>query len=300
MHGIGQIKSQAGKVLRLAEGNGTLTVGTEVRGIARAGRKIKTALLTPGKNTWQRYESKYLVDEELALRLRRYCQRRMEFDPYSVNRPNFAYPIQSYYFDTPGQDILRSVLEQHADRLKLRVRTYRAMTAKADSLPAFFEIKRKIMGIIHKKRVQVPREETDRLMWEDAWTWSDPSGSASVRASDLEAFLRLRCQMNAKPVIGVFYTREAYESPSDGVRISFDRNLHYSLWEVRDGKIREMWWPVPIRGVIFEIKFKNTYPSWIREMVGTSDLVREGVCKFLMCIQASRGIDPNRQATRMS
>ncbi len=276
------------------------TVGTDVRGIARAGRKTKTALIAPSKNTWQRYEVKYLIDDVLALRLRRYCQRRMEFDPYSANRPNFEYPIHSYYFDTPGEDILRSVLEQHIDRLKLRVRTYRTMTAKADGLPAYFEIKRKIMGIVHKKRVQVPREDTDRLLWKDGWAWSDSSGSASVQASDLEAFLRLRCQMEAKPVIGVFYTREAYESPNDGVRISFDRNLHYGLFEKRDSKVREMWWPVPIRGVIFEIKFKNTYPSWIREVVGNCDLMREGVCKFLMCTQASRGIDPNRQATRMS
>jgi hypothetical protein len=174
------------------------------------------------------------------------------------------------------------------------------MTARPDGLPAYFEIKRKIMGIIHKKRVQVPREDTDRLLWKDGWAWADSSGSASVYASDLESFLRLRCQMNATPVVGVHYMREAYESPSDGVRISFDRGLHYSVFDVRDGQPREMWWQVPLRGVIFEIKFKNTYPSWIREVIGNGDLTRDGVCKFLLCMQASRGMNPNRHSTRMS
>jgi hypothetical protein len=50
--------------------------------------------------------------------------------------------------------------------------------------------------------------------------------------------------------------------------------------------------------VILEIKFTNTFPFWIRDIIHRSELARRGVCKFLMCSQAARGMDLNMSADR--
>jgi hypothetical protein len=85
----------------------------------------------------------------------------------------------------------------------------------------------------------------------------------------------------------VFYLREAFEEIGiNRVRITFDRSLHYGLFSQDDPR-REMWWPVNMGGVILEIKFTDTYPSWLSDLVHRSDLQRRGICKYAMCSQGA-------------
>ncbi|MFH1110602.1 MAG: polyphosphate polymerase domain-containing protein [Planctomycetota bacterium] len=238
--------------------------------------------------TWQRFECKYFIDEARAAWIRGFCLEHLQPDPHSLGRPGFEYPISSLYLDSPDERCLRGTLERQPIRAKLRIRTYKHFHEPSEDLPSFLEIKRKRFGVVHKTRALVPRDVADRLTWNPTswtpgWAGADPEAVANTNE-----FLSVRSQIHAEPIVGVYYTRQAYESGTgDRVRISLDRNLHYGLIPRPGSGEHELWWPVELPHVILEIKFTNTFPFWVADLVRIGNISRRGVCKLVLCSRAA-------------
>lgn len=236
---------------------------------------------------WHRYEAKYFVREEKAQRIRAFCRANLPLDAYCVGQPDDQYPIHSVYLDSPDQLFLRGTLDKHAVRAKLRVRTYRHASMPAGDRPAFFEIKRKSHGVIFKTRAKVDGLLADTVLQSDCAAVFEPAGGDGVTRANLNEFLHLRHRVRANPMVGVYYTREAYQSDSaDRVRISFDRNLHCGLLAHPRSRECSMWWPIRLDGVIVEIKFTNTFPFWLLDLIHRGEIERRGVCKYQYCAEA--------------
>lgn len=183
---------------------------------------------------------------------------------------------------------MKSVIERHVNRYKLRVRTYRSHRRSAAESPAFFEIKRKSYGIIRKTRASVSSETADLVLWNGYGVFGGSGEGEVPSPRELNEFLQLRSRIRAKPVVGVAYTREAYEKNSlDRVRITLDRDLHYGLLAPPGNGQQEMWWPAKTEGVILEVKFTNTYPFWVADMLRRVEVLRRGICKYVICSRAA-------------
>lgn len=236
-----------------------------------------------------RYEVKYFIDEVRAAWIQSFCRSNLPPDPHSAERANGQYPIYTIYLDSLNQHCLRGTLERREDRVKLRVRTYSGFDDSQAELPAYFEIKRKKKGVVYKTRAATPRKLADQLLWNGDGAHDATDMVSGKSGERLNQFLELRARIGAKPTVGVFYTREAYESTTaDRVRISLDRNLHYGLLDHKGTWTRAMWWPVKLNWVILEIKFTTSYPFWIEELVRQGEITRRGICKFVMCSRAAR------------
>lgn len=240
---------------------------------------------------WQRYECKYYVDETRAAWIRAFCRDQMRPDPYSVGRPEFQYPITSIYLDSPDEHCLRGTLERQPIRAKLRVRTYKHPNEPYGELPSFLEIKRKRYGIVHKTRAFVPRAVADELTW-DPPGWTDGwDGAREEMVANANEFLSVRSEIGARPTVGVFYTREAYEScTADRVRISLDRNLQCGIVSPPSSGEPELWWSVELPYVILEIKFTNSFPGWVRDLVRIGNISQRGICKLVLCSRAAHTV----------
>lgn len=235
---------------------------------------------------WLRYEVKYLISERKAAEVSRCCRDQMPPDPNSVQAPGSQYPVLSIYLDSPRRDLMRHTLEKHSNRYKLRVRTYRAPREPQDGLPMFFEVKQRIDTVIRKTRARLEGGLGEALLWNDL---AEPGGNGfdDATRAGLDEFLSRRRQIAARPVVGVYYTREAYEASSaDRVRITLDRNLCFGLLTPGASGNGAMWSPTDPGGVILEIKFTNTYPAWVMHMLHRLELLRCGVCKYVICCRA--------------
>lgn len=243
---------------------------------------------------WQRYEVKYLVSEAQAAEIGRFCRDHLPPDPHSSYEAGCEYPILSTYLDSPARDLLRHTLLKQMNRYKLRMRTYRHCDEPPDALPAYFEVKRKVNGMVHKTRARIEPPAAETLLWTGHALSNGGDTRDVATLTNVNEFQQLRSQIRAKPVIGVLYRREAYEGISaERIRITLDRDLHCGLLAPPGSGQRDMWWPADPGGVIVEVKFTDSYPFWVADMLRRVEVLRRGVCKYVICSRAA-GVCPNQ------
>ena len=241
----------------------------------------------------RRFESKYLVDENRAQRIRDYIRPFMELDRFAAARNLHKYPVCSLYLDSSDLELCRKTLHGHKNRYKLRVRTY----SDDPDDPLFFEVKRRVDGMVIKARAQISRAQGDAILAGRIPRADQFTPDLFARINEFSA---LSQTTRAKPVLRVKYQREAYESTGPNhVRITFDTQLRHAvtpLYEVsHDGP---GWCATPVPGTILEIKFNQSFPSWITSLIQTFDLQKLSVAKY--CLSMTRAIDDGRYHHQMA
>lgn len=225
-----------------------------------------------------RFELKYLVTEETALRVRDFVLCYLGMDEYSVGKPNYSYPVHSLYLDSKSLAIYWRTINGDKNRYKLRLRYY----SEKPGTPVFFEIKRRMKDIIQKQRGGVHQESVQKVL---TGQFPDPSDMMSQSPQSLGAihqFQLLMMQLHAIPMTHIFYMREAYVSDDDEVRVTMDRDVF--IEPNPTGRIKTvMQDPVhAYRGlVILELKFTNRHPNWFRELVRVAGTMQTGAAKYV-------------------
>lgn len=228
----------------------------------------------------QRFELKYLIEEERALRIRPFVQQHLVLDPFGVNKPNLSYPVHSLYLDSESLESYWHTVNGNTNRFKLRLRYY---DDRPDS-PCFFEIKRRANTVILKERGGVRKSVVPALL---AGNLAGPEHLLSPHSvPDLMAvrhFQELMLKMNAQPCLHVAYLREAYEAEGDNsARVTFDRQVFCApngepTLRVASDDVRGPFGAT----VILELKFTDRFPAWFRELVQRFNCVLAGAAKYV-------------------
>jgi len=230
----------------------------------------------------QRFELKYLITEETALYVRSFVRQHLDFDEYSVGKPDYSYPVHSLYIDSRDLKLYWSTINGDKNRFKLRLRYY---STHADS-PVFFEIKRRVNNCIMKQRGGVKQDCVHLLL---KGHLPQPEHLVSKNPNSLVAlqnFCEQAHQLRATPRVHIFYMREAYVSEDDNVRVTLDRkvygeaNLNYSIKTEMENPA--LTFP---NQVILELKFTNRFPDWFRELVRVFGVMQCGAAKYCECVQ---------------
>jgi hypothetical protein len=226
----------------------------------------------------QRFELKYLVNEEVALAMRDFVRSYLVLDEFAARSSTLAYPNHSLYLDSIDLRLYWDVVNGNKNRHKLRLRFYDDNPAA----PVFFEIKRRSDSAILKERGAVRREAVPSLL---AGQFPEPCHLVSQQPHQLAAlrhFSRLMRASGAALKTHVYYQREAWTSPLDNsVRVTFDRDVRINphFEPVITTKMAN-----PIRPwdqqVILELKFTTRFPNWFFEMVRLFNVTQCGVAKY--------------------
>jgi hypothetical protein len=237
---------------------------------------------------FERFELKYWVPEDVARQVTEFASPYMKIDAFS--EPGIGQVNTSLYLDTPDLMFARLHMDGSPNRFKLRVRRY----GDPPSGPGFFEIKRKVKAVILKKRAVLPWEAGVELL-----AGSFAPLSCVTRESErknLESFLYLLTLYGAEPKVLIRAYREAYAAndPEEDVRITFDRRIVYQPAAGLEMQPSNRCW-IPLdrfvehgfhgRRVMCELKFRNTAPLWMSELVHRLDLWRVGYSKYITAIQ---------------
>jgi hypothetical protein len=231
----------------------------------------------------QRFELKYLIDEDTALRVRDFVRCHLDMDEYSVGRPNFSYPVHSLYVDSDDLRTYWDTVNGNKNRFKLRLRFY---SANPDA-PVFFEIKRRMNNIIMKERGGVRQEAVPLLL-----NGHFPQEEHLVARHNpkhlvaLQRFCELMHSIRGKPKVHIAYLREAYVSEDDTQRVTLDRqvmaeeNLTPTIRTEMESPVRSFQ-----KFVILELKFTNRFPNWMRDLVRAFHIMQCGAAKYVSSVE---------------
>ena len=248
-----------------------------------APESLRAGQAGPDRTLFSRFENKYLVPSESVQAMRRWLAPFVRPDEYAATRPDYKYPICSLYLDSSDLTLYKTTVQGIKNRFKIRVRSY----SEDPRMPVYCEIKRRMNGVILKRRARIDREHISTVL-----AGGLPEGGALPPPSRgaLEEFRASTLSSRAHPVMRVRYLREAYVSRAgDPVRVTFDTGLSgcptkESCTDFAQGE----WLSVPLRGTILEIKFTERYPSWIADLIRAFELQKRSIAKYILCINRAR------------
>jgi len=229
-----------------------------------------------------RYERKFLVSERQAESIRRFVSVYMEPDRYMAGTGPDGYRVCSLYLDTPQLALYRQSVDGLKNRYKLRIRFY----DDAPDTPAFLEVKRRTTETVHKLRVMIVKSAVERLL-----SGRRPSAAELLSNSDtsnraLSGFCESLDRIQADGVALVDYRREAFvSSAAENVRATFDRRIVGCPYRRGSGlMLGDDVTPIPVRGVVLELKYNGRAPRWMHDLVSDFGLQRLSFPKYVHCV----------------
>lgn len=206
------------------------------------------------KKTFERKEVKYLLNEAQYEQLRFLTKGKLCDDDYGLHT------ILSLYYDSPNFQMIQKSLSKPDFKEKFRIRSYGKPTTKT---PVFYEIKRKISGVVHKRRIAAPLEQPL------------PDSQMTLEID----YLKKRYQLEPKVVIS--YDRVATFGCDDpDFRVTFDRNIRYRTQDLTllAGDYGQV--IAPEITMLMEVKALGGYPLWFTSALTALPLQRASFSKY--------------------
>jgi len=212
-----------------------------------------------------RLESKYLINEDTYISLRRVIEENVPLDEYNKN--NEFYTISNIYYDTEDNHLIRTSLEKPKYKEKLRLRAY-GIPKNEDEV--FLEIKKKYFSMVNKRRAGFRLLEA----YEFAETGKSETDSQIIR--ELNYALKL---YEPKPKVYIAYDRRAYFG-NDGLRITFDKNIRTRRHDLRleSGDHGDL---LLDEGMyVLEIKTDGSLPMWLSRLLSEHKVYKTSFSKY--------------------
>ncbi|MDF7801146.1 polyphosphate polymerase domain-containing protein [Pontiellaceae bacterium B1224] len=235
-----------------------------------------------------RFEAKYIIPRELVEPIKAFIRPYCVMDKH-CEAAGGHYTINTLQMDSPTLSLHYAKEWEASHRFKLRVRTYGLQPGKA---PVFMEIKRKYFERVIKSRACISFDQ-----WKPGVLKKhvDELNLKSVKEREaFREFVRLSEEIDARPLVYIRYSREAYTGIFDHyARVTFDSKLCYQPvtdmygWgeggrfiSMDSGLVRNR----RESSLVLEIKCTEQVPTWMIELVQTFSLVRCGNCKYSTAI----------------
>jgi SPX domain protein involved in polyphosphate accumulation len=200
-----------------------------------------------------RHEKKYALDESTYRRLLARLAGEMELD--ANIRQSGAYRICNLYYDTDHSALIRRSLSGPQYKEKLRLRTYGTPPPEGH---AYFEIKKKVCGLVNKRRSAMPLQAAYRF----ADTGVPPATGPGMNSQVIREIACILGREPLRPKVYISYERRAYCGAA-GLRLSFDTNIITRRTDLRleSGVYGQRL--LPEGQWLMEIKTPQTIPLWL-------------------------------------
>ena len=225
------------------------------------------------QKTFKRYELKFRIDEEKFDIIKEHISEYMNPDEYCKN--DGSYMIYNVYFDTDNDEIIRKSIAKPYYKEKLRLRSYKIPESDKDRV--FLELKKKIGGIVSKRRATMSYGSAIELI-RSGQKPTTLSYTDNMVLDEIAEFLK---RYPAKPKVFLSYERIAFHGKDDHeFRVTFDKNIltrrenpsfysgDYGSELLSDGSY------------LMEVKINGAFPLWFAEMLSELEVYTSGFSKY--------------------
>ncbi|ALS03272.1 molecular chaperone [Enterococcus silesiacus] len=225
------------------------------------------------KNSFQRKEKKYPLTKEKYYLLREKLQPFMREDEYGLHT------IISVYFDTEDYEMIRHSIAKPMYKEKFRIRSYGIPN---ENSTVFLEIKKKVSGVVYKRRVALPYQSgKEYLQHPHSFKFEQTKDQQIKQEIDW-----LIARKRLEPKVMIAYDRRAlFDSENEDFRITFDFNIRYrkeQLSQVLDDKGERVASEID---VLMEVKALGAYPLWFSELLAELEIYPTSFSKYAQTYQ---------------
>lgn len=222
--------------------------------------------------TFKRYENKFMLDKSQYELLLKKLEKHMCCDSHCENG---AYRICNIYFDTPDNEVLRRSASKPYYKEKLRLRSYG--TPESDDDTVFLELKRKIGGVVSKRRAVLTYGQAKEYLQ----SGKKPEGLDYTDRQVLREIDWFIKNNPVNPYAYVSYDRIAMFGKEDrSLRLTLDSNLQArrSDLSLAHGSYGHRLLPSEHR--LMEIKISGAMPLWLAQTLSELKIYSRGFSKI--------------------
>jgi len=224
-------------------------------------------------NTFARKEIKFLLDMKQYENLMETLQIYMNPDKFCVGGKEYG--IYNIYYDTPDDYLIRESLSKPYYKEKIRLRSYYSPASPNDLV--FLEIKKKIGGIVTKRRVSMTLAESEEYFRSRQKPPTDKYITEQV-FRELDVFLDM---YSVSPKQYISYQREAFFGKDDSdFRLTFDRKIterRYDLSLSHESYGNQI---IGTNQRLMEVKVGHAVPEWLIEKLSELGIYKISFSKY--------------------
>ena len=224
-------------------------------------------------STFQRREVKFMLSKEQFEGLLPIVHRYMNPDQYCGDGKEYG--IYNIYYDTPDTSLSRTSIANPYYKEKLRLRSYYSPASPDASV--FLEVKKKIGGIVTKRRVSMTLEESDAY-------FKDRSKPEFTKYITEQVFRELDVFLDNYPIAPkqyISYQREAFFGKDDhDFRLTFDRKITERRYDL--GLNYESYgnYIIGADQRLMEVKVSNAIPDWLVKKLSELQIYKTSFSKY--------------------
>ena len=208
-------------------------------------------------STFQRREVKFLLNQDQYVGLLPVVHEYMNPDKFCIDGKEYG--IYNLYYDTPDNYLIRQSLEKPYYKEKLRLRSYYSPAAPDDHV--FLEVKKKIGGIVTKRRVAMTLSEAEAYIQTRVKPYYERFIDQQVM-KELDVFLNFYDSIAPRQYIS--YQRKAFFGKDDGeFRLTFDRKITARREDLSLGRESYGEQLILPDERLMEIKVPGSIPLWL-------------------------------------
>lgn len=223
--------------------------------------------------TFKRQEVKYLLNPEQFEIIKAVLMKHMVLDKHC--RKTGSYMIYNLYYDTDNDEIIRRSISKPYYKEKLRLRSYKIPIAADDTV--FFELKKKVGGIVSKRRASMTYAEAMKFVDTRICPKSDNYLDTQV-INEIADFLH---RNPARPKVFISYERTAFfDKDNKEFRISFDRDIITCRNHVNftDGDFGSEL--MDYDTYLMEVKLNSQIPLWLCRYLSSMKIYSTSFSKY--------------------
>lgn len=225
-------------------------------------------------STFQRREIKFLLSKEQFDALLPVVHQHMDPDKYCLNGKEYG--IYNIYYDTPDNYLIRQSIAKPYYKEKLRLRSYYSPASPDSSV--FLEVKKKIGGIVTKRRVAMTLQEAEAYIQTRVKPHYERFIDKQVM-KELDVFLNFYDSIQPRQYIS--YQRAAFFGKDDPeFRLTFDRKItarRNDLTLAKESYGSQLILPDQR---LMEIKVPGSLPLWMSKALSEFEIRKASFSKY--------------------
>lgn len=223
--------------------------------------------------SFKRYEKKFLLTQSQYDALMPRLLKYMEPDKHCQCGKNYS--IFNIYYDTQNDDVIRHSISKPYYKEKLRLRSYNIPNDLSDTV--FLELKKKINGIVSKRRVVMTLGEA----YDFLKLGKKPKSKDYINQQVINEIEYYLSKNTVYPKVYIAYTRNAFFAKDNkDFRLTFDSNI---ITRRNNLSLEAGCFGEDILGenkYLMEVKILGSIPLWLTEILSELKIYNTHFSKY--------------------